>query len=175
MSTIPGSISTSLQERRNTVSGQLEIAILNRQQKIRVNEDSLQELLQRVWHIHPAATAGADYSITVCLVSDRRMRALNSEYRNRDATTDVLSFCDGEADPDGFATPLGDIVVSVETAQRQAEARGVTCGRELQTLTLHGYLHLLGYDHENDNGDMMRLQSQLERELIDTLRSGEVS
>lgn len=150
---------------RNTVSGLLEVAVLDRQRKNVVDVTALRDLLQRVWGIHPAASADGDHSLTVCLVSDRRIRVLNHEYRDRNSATDVLSFCDGESDPDGLVTHLGDIVVSVETARRQAAEREIACGQELQILVLHGYLHLLGYDHENDDGEMMCLQAELEREL----------
>jgi len=158
---------------RNTVGGGLEITVLNRQRKVVVQGAALRDVLERAWTVHPSTADCDNYSLTVCLVSDRRMRALNHEYRDRNTATDVLSFCDGEADPDGLATHLGDIVVSVETAQRQAEERGVTCEQELKTLALHGYLHLLGYDHEKDDGEMMRLQSRLERELINGTPSGQ--
>ncbi len=81
--------------------------------------------------------------------------------------TDVLSFPgDGEPDPDG-SVYLGDVVISAPMAQRQAGREGHSLKRELQTLALHGYLHLLGYDHETDDGKMMRLQRRLQRELID--------
>ncbi|MCP3979933.1 MAG: rRNA maturation RNase YbeY [bacterium] len=104
--------------------------------------------------------------MALCLVSDRKMREYNREYRGKDATTDVLSFPDdGEPAPDG-QRHLGDIVISVPEAARQAGERGETLQRELRVLSIHGYLHLLGYDHETDDGTMMRKQSTLVRSLL---------
>ncbi len=107
--------------------------------------------------------------LAVCLVSDRRMRELNRRFRDRDATTDVLSFPSGAPDPDG-GHHLGDIVVSVQRADAQARERGHDLSRELRILLIHGYLHLLGYDHELDGGRMLRLQRRLVRRLVDAGR-----
>lgn len=87
------------------------------------------------------------------------MRALNRRYRGKDASTDVLSF------PAGHGALLGDIVVSVPYAARQARRRGDRTGREIERLLVHGYLHLLGYDHETDDGQMDALETKLKRRL----------
>ncbi|PYT08338.1 MAG: rRNA maturation RNase YbeY [Acidobacteria bacterium] len=79
--------------------------------------------------------------------------------------TDVLSFPSGEPFP-GEGRHLGDIVVSTETATRQAHVSGRTVEREVLTLLVHGFLHLLGYDHETDQGEMMRLQRKICGSLI---------
>ena len=95
-----------------------------------------------------------DKEFSVAFVSDRRMKELNSFFRGRDLTTDVLSF---PHEPDEFDTDtsnLGDIVISVEQAARQAEDNGFTLENEIKQLILHGLLHLCGYDHETDNGEM---------------------
>jgi len=105
-------------------------------------------------------------SVALCLVSDERMRAFNRRYRDKDAPTDVLSFPgDEDPEPDG-SRHLGDIVISVATARRQAQSRGHSLPRELKRLALHGYLHLLGYDHETDDGTMLRLERRLVRRLL---------
>ncbi len=87
------------------------------------------------------------------------MRRLNRAYRRQDKTTDVLAF------PAGEGALLGDIVVSVPYAARQARRRGQPRSREIERLLLHGYLHLLGYDHETDAGEMDALEAALRKRL----------
>jgi probable rRNA maturation factor len=87
------------------------------------------------------------------------MRGLNRRFRRIDRPTDVLSFpSEAKKSSSGF---LGDIVIDVPYAARQARARGHSLERELQILLAHGVLHLLGYDHETDDGKMFRLQRRL--------------
>jgi len=99
------------------------------------------------------------------LTDDARIQELNRRYLDRDRPTDVLSFPDGDRLPDGFRL-LGEIVISLDTARRQAGELGHSTLRELQELALHGVLHLLGYDHERDNGEMERLELRLREELL---------
>ena len=113
-------------------------------------------------------------SFAVRWISDREMRRLNRQYRGKDKTTDVLSFPgDLVADEAPEASPLprldhlGDVVISVPTARRQAEQAGQPVDRELRVLLLHGVLHCLGYDHETDDGTMERLEMRLRRRFID--------
>jgi len=150
------------------VSGLLEIEILNRQRRAVVDSSGVGPLLQSAWNSGLAAAERLTHTVTVCLVSDRKIRELNSKYRDTDSATDVLSFPDGEQSPDGETLHLGDIVVSIQTAERQAGDRGVTLERELLILALHGFLHLLGFDHETDDGQMMALQSRLEAKYVTT-------
>jgi probable rRNA maturation factor len=96
-------------------------------------------------------------SVTIALVPDARVQALNREFRNKDTPTDVLSF------PAGEPGQLGDVVIAVGVARRQAKAAGHALGTELRVLALHGLLHLLGYDHEQDDGRMERLERRLRR------------
>ena len=92
----------------------------------------------------------AEVSVTVC--GDAYIRDLNRDYRGKDKPTDVLSFPASEAldalDPDNGALILGDVVISLDTARRQAEEYGNTVEREISFLVVHGMLHLLGFDHE---------------------------
>ena len=85
--------------------------------------------------------------LSIALVGDREMRPLNSKYRKKKTTTDVLSFF-VEDQPMFGAKILGDVVISVEQARRQAKERGKTLKSEMAALLIHGILHLLGYDHE---------------------------
>ena len=96
--------------------------------------------------------------LSIVLVSDREMRALNRRWCHRDRPTDVLSFAQREGAggaPDGL---LGDVVISVDGARRQAAERGETPGRAADRLLIHGLLHLLGYDHERSVAEARRMQ-----------------
>src|SRR5450759_997861 len=90
--------------------------------------------------------------VSVLFCGDRAMRALNRRYRGMDAPTDVLAF---PAETGGL---LGDIVISIPCASRQARRRGESPAREIDRLLLHGFLHLSGYDHETDDGEMNALE-----------------
>lgn len=117
--------------------------------------------------VAPARTRGL---VGVALVSDARARALNRRYRGRDYAPDVLSFPGDESAPHSSAVPrahpppyLGDIVIARGVARRQARAAGHLERVELRVLALHGLLHLLGYDHERDDGAMGRVERRLRR------------
>lgn len=96
---------------------------------------------------------------------DATIRSLNRRFRNKDAPTDVLSFPADFASPEG-PLYLGDVAISLETARRQAAARGVPVEKELQVLLLHALVHLAGHDHETDDGQMEALEAALRRELL---------
>ena len=93
--------------------------------------------------------------VTVAVVSDARVRSLNDRYLGKDVPTDVLSF------PAGEPGELGDVVIAAGVAGRQARRAGHPLAVELRVLALHGLLHLLGYDHERDDGRMARLERRL--------------
>ncbi len=93
--------------------------------------------------------------VSVLFCGDRAMRTLNRRYRGMDAPTDVLAF------PGETGGLLGDIVISVPYASRQARKRGEPAAREIDRLLLHGFLHLSGYDHETDDGEMDALEKTL--------------
>jgi len=107
----------------------------------------------------------------VCFVDDRAILRLNAEYRRKRKATDVLSFpWQGSNGARGaaareFAGFLGDIVISVETARRNARREGHSTANEIRWLILHGVLHLLGYDHETDHGEMTALELSLRERL----------
>ena len=114
--------------------------------------------------VAPRAAVGV---VAVALVGDRKMRDLNSRFRAIDTVSDVLSFPADPAPtvsgpgPDRF---LGDIVIATGQAARQARAGGLSEQQEWRRLALHGLLHLLGYDHERDDGRMRRLERRLQRQ-----------
>ena len=98
-----------------------------------------------------------DLSVLFC--GDEKMRTLNRRYRGQDRSTDVLAF------PADGGELLGDIVISVPYASRQARRRGEPVSREIERLLVHGLLHLNGYDHETDDGEMDALETQMRRRL----------
>jgi probable rRNA maturation factor len=108
-----------------------------------------------------AAVGRADAEISVLLVGDRRIRALNRAWRGKDRATDVLSF--PLSDPPGIGPLLGDVVISVETASRRARGEGRPVAKELERYLAHGLLHLLGFDHEQpeDARRMARKEAEL--------------
>ena len=100
--------------------------------------------------------------VSLLLTTDRKIRRLNRQFRGKDKATDVLSFPASGAVAHEVA---GDLAVSVPTALRQARAEGHALGVELKVLILHGLLHLAGFDHENDNGEMARRERLLRERL----------
>lgn len=103
--------------------------------------------------------------LSVLVTDDARMRELNKTYRDMDKTTDVLSFPGGGVQAPDMPKHLGDIVISCEQATRQATDIGQSLVCEIRFLILHGVLHLLGYDHEVDNGEMDAYQAELKQQL----------
>ena len=111
------------------------------------------------------AIGAEDRDATVVFVSDAAIRKLNRQFRGKDYVTDVLSF---PLQAESFETDsenLGEIVISLGRAQVQAKENGVTYVNEVEQLILHGLLHLCGYDHETDKGEMNRLELKLRRKL----------
>lgn len=106
--------------------------------------------------------------LSVALIGDAEMRKLNARYRGKDYPTDVLSFPLESSGP--APRLLGDVIISVETARRQARERGRPAEQELVTLLIHGVVHLLGYDHERSPRDarvMKRLENKILRQLCE--------
>jgi probable rRNA maturation factor len=126
--------------------------LINRQRKHRIDRRRVRTFLGRL--VEDVSPRGA---FSVVLVSDRTIHGFNRQYRRQDKPTDVLSF----PGDDGY---LGDIVISVETAHAQVTRSNVlTLERNIERLALHGLLHLMGYDHETDNGEMRALELRLRR------------
>jgi probable rRNA maturation factor len=150
--------------------------IINRQRRVRLDVKSLEDFLGRV----QGALRLSSREVTVCLVSDATMARMNRAFRHKPGPTDVLSFpANGPSARQGAEQAgrrrkgrrlarnayLGDIAISPETAQRNARRLARTLPQELRVLILHGMLHLAGYDHETDHGEMDRLERKLRRPL----------
>ncbi|MFQ5792986.1 MAG: rRNA maturation RNase YbeY [Acidobacteriota bacterium] len=141
-------------------TGRPKMQVRNLQRRVKVDGRRLKSFLQRVG----TQVGREDSFATLVLVGDSRMRELNRDFRSHDRATDVLSFPSGKPFAPEDGRYLGDIVISVETAQRQALRKRSSLSRELDILALHGFLHLLGYDHETDGGEMRRLEYRLRRQ-----------
>src|ERR1043165_6746096 len=138
------------------------IEVVNRQRKLPMDCERWRAFVVKALKIVPANGAGAP----VAFVSDRAMRELNRRWRGKQGTTDVLSFPAGQDEFEKVeGLMLGDVVISVEQAARQAEEHGLEFDEEVAQLILHGLLHLCGYDPETDNGEMNHLELRLRRRL----------
>jgi probable rRNA maturation factor len=139
--------------------------IVNRQRRLRVPVKELGDFLARVQN----ALGIAGREVTVALVGDSEIARLNRTFRRKNRATDVLSF--PASDPAGKRRPsaearyLGDIAIAAGVARGNARRNRRRFRDELCVLVLHGVLHLLGYDHETDNGRMTRLELRLRRRL----------
>jgi probable rRNA maturation factor len=107
------------------------------------------------------ALTGLTGAVSVLMTGDAAVRELNRRFRHQDKPTDVLSFPAAE-NASGIA---GDLVISLETALRQSAERRHSLDTEIKVLLLHGLLHLAGYDHETDEGQMQRREVRLRRKL----------
>ena len=153
--------------------GKVKVLISNNQNDVKI-PTGIRLLIRKCCHAVLESEGYKDsYEISVSFVNDEAIHALNKEHRGIDRSTDVLSFPLGEngkydLDPDSEAYLLGDIVISIETAYRQAEIYGHTLEREIGFLTVHSMLHLLGYDHEQ--GKLQeRLMREKEEEILGSL------
>src|ERR1044072_2885574 len=138
--------------------------VINNQRKVELDSGVFQSFLEKMFAAVPGISGR---SATVAFISDRRMKELNNFFREKTSTTDVLSFpheADIFADDDDKEF-LGDIVISAEQAARQAKENGLTLENEIEQLILHGILHLCGYDHETDEGEMNAMELKLRKKL----------
>ncbi len=145
--------------------------ILNRQRTVRLPQRTLELFLRRVRRELGLGEA----HVTICLVSDSEIARMNKAFRKKKGPTDVLSFPAVErrkpvrlrrgSTTAKLGESLGDIAIAPATARRNAQTYGRSLPAELQILILHGMLHLLGYDHEADRGEMERTEKRLRRRL----------
>ena len=131
------------------------VEVVNRQRRLKLDTEEWSTFAARALD----AIGKSEASATIAFVSDKRIRELNRQFRGVDKATDVLSF------PAEEKVNLGDIAVSVDTAAVQAKDNGLTFEGEIAQLILHGLLHLCGYDHETDDGEMNRFELRLRRKL----------
>jgi probable rRNA maturation factor len=149
-------------------AAKLLLMILNRQRSVRVSVEDLDEFLARARRVLRLPTE----SVSICLVSNSDIARWNRAYRGKKGPTDVLSF---RADEENgtrrrtrsgkSAAYLGDIAIAPAVARRNARRFQRTFGEEMRILMLHGMLHLMGYDHETDEGQMERREQKLRRTL----------
>ncbi len=163
--------------------------LINNQRKIAVETKIFEDYLKNLFG---AVEETRKKWATIAFISDRKMRRLNNQFRGRNSTTDVLSFpfetddflSEPSAVADGFSSPsdssdknlqpsatadgsdfLGDIIISLEQAKRQADENDSDLETEIKQLILHGILHLCGYDHETDKGEMNERELELRNNL----------
>jgi len=140
--------------------------VSNRQDKIRVGVAALERFAREVCR----ELKLSDDAVAVQLISDASMARLNRRYRKKRGATDVLSFPAQSANGDAGArraeaSYIGDVAISPSMARRNARRDGRSLADELKILLLHGMIHLAGYDHESDQGQMQRLEMKLRRRL----------
>jgi len=157
----------------------VEIEIVNRQRLVPVDPSALARLARNVIigigkgigkGIGNSREISRSAGMAVAIVRSRQMRRLNRAYRSKDSDTDVLSFPAGRGNRANHPMDdcyLGDIVICADVALRQSNQTGLAIDREISELLIHGVLHLAGYDHELDNGEMSRLELKLRRRLLD--------
>ncbi|MDE6729176.1 MAG: rRNA maturation RNase YbeY [Oscillospiraceae bacterium] len=155
-------------------TGKLKVCIKNDQTNVKI-PSGIRLLIRRCCHavlISEGFTQNAEVSVS--FVSNQEIKKLNKSYRQKDSVTDVLSFPltseDGrmEINTETGAVLLGDIVISIETAVKQANIYGHSLSREIGFLTVHSMLHLLGYDHETSPLDE-RIMREKEEAVLDKL------
>ena len=135
--------------------------IVNRQRRVPLAIQPLQEFYERARR----EMRFPPESVTVQFISDQAMARLNRTYRNKRGPTDVLSFPANGSKTDAQSEYVGDIAISPETARRNARRFARSLAEEIRILILHGMIHLAGFDHETDHGEMDRLEGKLRRRL----------
>jgi len=138
------------------------IEVINRQRHRKIDAEQWREFSEKALQAIGAKKGDA----TIVFVSDRTIRELNIRFRGQNYATDVLSF---PSEPAPFEVEnqslLGEVVISVQRAAAQAKEHGLSFSNEVEQLILHGLLHLCGYDHETDRGQMNRLELRLRKRL----------
>jgi probable rRNA maturation factor len=154
----------SKRQTAETVAANIEVS--NRQRQYKLPRANIIRLGQAVL----CRIRRNKYCAAITFVRDAAMQQLNRQYRNIDQPTDVLAFAYREQmsdnEPDHNPHFLGDVIISVETAARYAREQNIGFDTEINWLVIHGLLHLAGYDHETDHGEMRRLERRLRKELL---------
>ena len=145
----------------------IRVIITNKQKDIKI-PTGLRMLIRRCCNaVLRMEKFEGSVEVSVTFVNNEQIKEYNAQYRNKNIETDVLSFPMGEngvydVNPETGAKILGDIVISIEKAQEQAKVYGHSLQREVGFLTAHSMLHLLGYDHENNNLERVRMREKEE-------------
>lgn len=134
------------------------IPVLNRQRKYKIDRQAVAWFCAELLQILDMP----DRALSVVFLDAREMRSINRKYRGKDYATDVLSFSYTGVSMEGTSF-IGEIIIAPEVAINQAARYGIRPERELRKLIVHGTLHLMGYDHETDRGQMNRMQGKLMR------------
>ncbi len=163
------------------------VHVVNRQRHERLDRAGLAQLAQATLEAVLGPRLAAAVDVNLVFVGDNAMRRLNHIYRGVDAPTDVLSFVHlelpspythrrAQREAWFFSRPetgldeepplLGEVIIATPTARRYAERHALTCAEEIQRLVIHGIIHLCGYDHETDAGQMTRLERRLRRRYL---------
>ncbi len=138
------------------------IELINRQRARQISAKPLREFVARSLQL----VERESHDVSIAFVTDPAIKKLNRQFRGKDYATDVLSF-PNQAEPfeSQNEKTLGEIVISVQRAAAQAKENGLSFSNEVEQLVLHGLLHLCGYDHETDDGEMNRLELKLRKKL----------
>ena len=138
------------------------IEVINRQRQRKINAKQWREFGEEALRV----IGEGRRDVTIVFVADATIRKLNQQFRGKDYATDVLSFpTEAEVFEAEEKANLGEVVISVQRAAVQAKENGLSFKNEVAQLILHGLLHLSGYDHETDKGQMNRLELKLRRKL----------
>lgn len=136
--------------------------LVRNEQRQRVGIEAIKKTAAQILN----KTAYPKAELSILLSDDKGIRELNKKYRKRDKATDVLSFpmcSDFELRTPNSELILGDVVISVETAKKQAKENAVALNQEITRLLVHGILHLLGFDHEKGGRQALQMRKQEER------------
>jgi probable rRNA maturation factor len=149
----------------------MNLHIQNNQRKIKIDRRKIRSTIFKILKILDCANK----EISLSFVDDEKIKQLNKQYLGKDKATNVLSFSLRE-DEYGNINPqiLGDIVISVETAQKDAIQGNLTIAQEIDFLIIHGLLHLLGYDHENTTKKETSKMRKKERELFNIVNGSDI-
>jgi probable rRNA maturation factor len=150
----------------------IQVNLKTYQRRWQIDPAAIQRYLQKVWNTITGSikiSGSKQTEVSVVFLNQQQMQKYNHQYRKKNYATDVLSFPAGisrAGTPSLQDDYLGDILLCVDKAQENAASAGYSINRELQILLLHGVLHLLGYDHETDHGEMDALEGKLRKRLI---------
>ncbi|MBP9014374.1 MAG: rRNA maturation RNase YbeY [Smithella sp.] len=149
----------------------MKIQIENRQSRFKIEKRKIRSTVSTIFQLLDCP----DKEVSIVLTDDKHIQALNKTYLGRDKTTNVISFSLQEGEH-GNINPqlLGDVVISLDTAQKDALKGNLALEQEIEYLLIHGILHLLGYNHENTSQAETRKMKQKEKEIFSKLNRNQV-